>query len=683
MTRTTQNGSQNEPTILSALIDLSREYGANREFVIAGGGNTSVKNAEHLWVKGSGTTLADITGDGFVKMNRSALDGILGTPFPTERTAREAKFKAAVMAARVHPEKEQRPSVEALLHHLMPRKYVVHTHPTLINMFTCCEEGEAEIRGTLGKDALWIADVDPGLILARTLSDALEAYRRETGKDTPRAILLQNHGLVVGGDTVEEVKQNTDWIISALRARLEKITPAPESGAADASAEPAGDPWINTIAPALRMLLADNGQPRLVRVNQSAEVMTFVRSPRGRAMADAGPLTPDQIVYCRSFPLWVECPEPDAAPQRVVETLRQAVTGYKQRYSAPPQVVLVAGLGLFAVGGDIAGLESAMHVYVDAIKIMLGASRIGRIRCLSGEQRDFIETWEAESYRRKISSAHARKGRVAGKIAMVTGGAQGFGFEIVERLAREGALVAVTDLNADGARKAAAELNARFGAGSAVGIRIDVADGKSTQESMNEVVRTFGGLDILIANAGVLKAASVTVQSEQDFDFVTSVNYRGYFIGVQKAAPIMSAQHWADPDYWADIIQINSKSGLEGSSRNGAYAGSKFGGIGLTQSFALELVANGIKVNAICPGNFFDGPLWSDPDKGLFVQYLRAHKVPGAKTLDDVRAFYTSKVPMGRGCTGEDVMKAVYYIVEQKYETGQAIPVTGGQVMLH
>ena len=131
-----------------------------------------------------------------------------------------------------------------------------------------------------------------------------------------------------------------------------------------------------------------------------------------------------------------------------------------------------------------------------------------------------------------------------------------------------------------------------------------------------------------------------------------------------------------------DIIQINSKSGLEGSNKNSAYAGGKFGGIGLTQSFAKELVSDNIKVNSICPGNFFDGPLWSDREKGLFVQYLQAGKVPGAKNVADVRKFYEEKVPMKRGCTIEDIMKAVFYLVEQKYETGQALPVTGGQIML-
>ena len=169
---------------------------------------------------------------------------------------------------------------------------------------------------------------------------------------------------------------------------------------------------------------------------------------------------------------------------------------------------------------------------------------------------------------------------------------------------------------------------------------------------------------------------------EKTFEFVTSVNYKGFFICTKYAIPVMKLQHLYKPDFFMDIIQINSKSGITGSNKNFAYSGSKFGGIGLTQSFALELVNDHIKVNAVCPGNYFEGPLWADPENGLFAQYLRAGKVSGAKSVEDVRLFYEQKVPMGRGCNPKDVVKAIYYLIDQKYETGQAIPVSGGQVML-
>ena len=190
------------------------------------------------------------------------------------------------------------------------------------------------------------------------------------------------------------------------------------------------------------------------------------------------------------------------------------------------------------------------------------------------------------------------------------------------------------------------------------------------------------GLDLVVSNAGIVRAGSVLEQDASAFRLSTDINYVAFFLVTKHLGQLLARQHSTAPEWLTDIIQINSKSGLVGSNKNAAYAGSKFGGIGLVQSFALEMVAHGVKVNAICPGNFYDGPLWSDPDRGLFVQYLNSGKVPGAKTVADVKEFYEAKAPMRRGAQGIDVLRAIFYIVEQEYETGQAVPVTGGQVML-
>ncbi|MGO8692593.1 MAG: SDR family NAD(P)-dependent oxidoreductase [Rectinemataceae bacterium] len=280
-------------------------------------------------------------------------------------------------------------------------------------------------------------------------------------------------------------------------------------------------------------------------------------------------------------------------------------------------------------------------------------------------------------------SAEKRSRVVEGRVALVTGGAQGFGEEIVRGLAASGALVFVADLNFEGARRLADSLCAEAARTVAIPVSVNVTDEASVAAMMREAAAAAGGIDLVVSNAGVLKAASVLEQNAADFRFVTDVNYTGFFHVAKHAGLVLRRQRRSAPRWRTDLIQINSKSGLEGSNRNGAYAGSKFGGVGLVQSYALELVEYGIKVNAICPGNFFDGPLWSDPAKGLFVQYLRSGKVPDASTVADVKAYYEAKVPMGRGCEGPDVMRAIYYLVEQEYETGQALPVTGGQVMLN
>jgi rhamnose utilization protein RhaD (predicted bifunctional aldolase and dehydrogenase)/NAD(P)-dependent dehydrogenase (short-subunit alcohol dehydrogenase family) len=665
---------------LDVLVKLSHYYGADPEFVIAGGGNTSVKIGDRLFVKGSGHALATIPAEGFVEMDRTQLEALLNRKLPEDRMAREAEFKAATLAARVHPEKNQRPSVEALLHHLMPRQYVVHSHSTLVNMVTCSVKGP-ELARQWAADIVWIPEIDPGFLLSRTLEQALQDYKKATGRDCPRAIFMQNHGLVICGDSAEEIREHTDWLVATLRKQLEAAGTKPAYGAVTQPDAKSSRDLIQVIGPALRGLLATGENLKIVTFSDAPEVMEMVAGAEGKAVATAGPITPDEIVYCKSFPLWFETAA-GAAPSAIVQALRDAIQDYTDTTKVAPHVILVKGVGMFSAGDDLAAAETVRLVYTDAIKVMAGARKLGGVHYMDDGLRRFIEDWEVESYRKGIVAAGRASGRAAGKVVIVTGAAQGFGLEISQDLIGQGASVVLADVNVAGAQAAAEQINAKLSKPRAIGLAINVSDSATVEEAIHQVVRQFGGFDVFVSNAGVLRAGSVKTIPEKDFDFVTAVNYRGYFVCVQKTAPVLATQHLAKPDYFSDIVQINSKSGLEGSNRNGAYAGSKFGGIGLTQSFALELIEDGIKVNAICPGNFFDGPLWSDPKNGLFAQYLRSGKVPGAKTLQDVKRFYEAKVPMNRGCTTADVVKALYYLVEQKYETGQALPVTGGQVML-
>ncbi len=273
--------------------------------------------------------------------------------------------------------------------------------------------------------------------------------------------------------------------------------------------------------------------------------------------------------------------------------------------------------------------------------------------------------------------------RIPGRIVIVTGGAQGFGAGIAGELFEEGANIVVADLNEEVGSEMAAKLNEKGYQNKAFFVKADVSDPDSVENLVKETVLNFGGIDVMISNAGILRAGGLDEMDPKTFDLMTKVNYTGYFYCAKYSSKVMKIQsEYSDGNHYMDIIQINSKSGLKGSNRNFAYAGGKFGGIGLTQSFALELMPHRIKVNSICPGNFFDGPLWSNPENGLFVQYLKAGKVPGAKTIEDVKRHYENQVPARRGCRVIDVVRAILYAIEQEYETGQAIPVTGGQEML-
>jgi sorbitol-6-phosphate 2-dehydrogenase len=255
------------------------------------------------------------------------------------------------------------------------------------------------------------------------------------------------------------------------------------------------------------------------------------------------------------------------------------------------------------------------------------------------------------------------------KIAIVTGGGQGLGQAICYRLADEGAHVVVADINAETAEQTAAEVAARTDR-RALAIQVNVTDEAQVAAMVDRTVAEFGRLDILVSNAGVLRSGPIEEFDAEGWRFVMNVNLFGYFLCCKHATRVMVAQRSGT------IVQINSKSGKKGSYKNSAYAASKFGGIGLTQSVALEMAEYGVRVNAVCPGNLLDSPLWVN---SLFKQYARNQGI----SEQEVRQKYVDQVPMKRGCTYDDVTNAVVFLAsdQSSYMTGQAINVTGGQEM--
>jgi len=389
---------------------------------------------------------------------------------------------------------------------------------------------------------------------------------------------------------------------------------------------------INRVVPAIRML-ASREKIMTVRFDNRKEILSiddeedlydlnFIKKSAGILVVD-------------------ETTDPD----EIIDDLKVKLTTWFETRIVHPDYIFLKGIGLVAVAENAALLD-----------------------VLFGAREELVAT---------VS------GRVQDKIVIVTGGAQGFGGGIAELLYAQGANVVVADLNEEVGRKMVEKLNSKKQTNQAFFVKANVVSPESVEDMIAATVKQFGGLDVIISNAGILRAGGLDEMTPEIFSLMTDVNYKGYFLCAKYASAVMKIQSQFKDDYFTDIIQINSKSGLKGSNRNFAYAGGKFGGIGLTQSFAMELMPHKIKVNSICPGNFFEGPLWSDPEKGLFVQYLKAGKVPGAEDVEDVKAFYEKQVPAGRGCRVIDVVRAIFYVMEQEYETGQAVPVTGGQNMLN
>lgn len=659
------------------LIAISRKFGQDSRFVIAGGGNTSYKDENRLWVKASGHALATITEDGFAVLDRALLNEMGEKAYNEDTAIREEQVKNDLSVACIT--KDRRPSVETSLHNCMGFAFVVHLHPTLVNGLMCSVNAEAACK-EIFPDALYIEYTDPGYTLFKKVYDRIKAYKAEKGKE-PQVIFLQNHGIFVGGDTTAEIEGIYSEVLGKLEA---KVAALPEGDTAVSET-------VTDVVPAIRQMLSRSGRGfKTLKVTKNALVDFFIDGCSvtstgsatdcpGKSGFDkiAKPFTPDIIVYCKSSYIFIEAESDEEILKQAEEEIEAFVSG--KGYT--PKVLLIKRIGLIAVGDSSRNAQIITDVFTDAMKIAFYAQSFGGEHPMERAWIDFIDNWEVENYRRKVASS-ASKGRVEGRTIIVTGAAQGFGEGIARELMAQGANIVVADLNEATGEKTAASFNEKAGANKAIFVKTNVADMASLRNLMKETIVNFGALDAFVSNAGVVRAGGLDVMTPENFEFVTKINYEAYFFCAKVASHIMKIETKYDPEYFADIIQVNSKSGLRGSKANFAYAGGKFGGIGLTQSFALELAPDRVKVNSICPGNYYDGPLWSNPENGLFIQYLNAGKVPGAKTVQDVKDYYLAQVPMRKGCNPVDVCKAILYAIDQTGETGQAIPVTGGQVML-
>lgn len=659
------------------LIAISRKFGQDSRFVIAGGGNTSYKDENRLWVKASGHALATITEDGFAVLDRALLNEMGEKAYNEDTAIREEQVKNDLSVACIT--KDRRPSVETSLHNCMGFAFVVHLHPTLVNGLMCSVNAEAACK-EIFPDALYIEYTDPGYTLFKKVYDRIKAYKAEKGKET-QVIFLQNHGIFVGGDTTAEIEGIYSEVLGKLEA---KVAALPEGDTAVSET-------VTDVVPAIRQMLSRSGRGfKTLKVTKNALVDFFidgcsvtstgsVTDRTGKSGFDkiAKPFTPDIIVYCKSSYIFIEA----ESDEEILKQAEEEIEAFVSEKGYTPKVLLIKGIGLIAVGDSSRNAQIITDVFTDAMKVAFYAQSFGGEHPMERAWIDFIDNWEVENYRRKVASS-ASKGRVEGRTIIVTGAAQGFGEGIARELMAQGANIVVADLNEATGEKTAASFNEKAGANKAIFVKTNVADMASLRNLMKETILNFGALDAFVSNAGVVRAGGLDVMTPENFEFVTKINYEAYFFCAKVASHIMKIETKYDPEYFADIIQVNSKSGLRGSKANFAYAGGKFGGIGLTQSFALELAPYRVKVNSICPGNYYDGPLWSNPENGLFIQYLNAGKVPGAKTVQDVKDYYLAQVPMRKGCNPVDVCKAILYAIDQTGETGQAIPVTGGQVML-
>lgn len=375
---------------LQELVKISRRYGSDERFLLAGGGNTSFKDDEYLFIKASGFALSTIEENGFVKMRRDSLDSIWTKEYPIDPNSREATALADLMNSRAPGEQQKRPSVETLLHNAIPHAYVVHTHPALVNGLTSSRGGENLAERIFGSRMLWIPVVNPGYVLAVTIKNAMDAYQKEHIA-LPAFILLQNHGVFVSGDATETIDQTYREIFSSL---TERVIRNPDISGEAVLKEP-----VNELLGSLNRIFDNigDGAARSAEFAVNTDIRKFVQD-RQSFYPMSSAFTPDQIVYCGREALYIDEEEPS---ERLIGSL---VAEYVSRCGVLPNIVAVKGLGFFGFGANKKAAANAVLLFLDAAKIAVYSESFGGALFLPKEQIDFIVDWEVEHYRAKIGA---------------------------------------------------------------------------------------------------------------------------------------------------------------------------------------------------------------------------------------------------------------------------------------
>lgn len=364
--------------VLDKLVKFSNFYGSNEELVLAGGGNTSAKDGDIMYIKGSGTRLADITAEGFVKMSREKIAEIFKKEYPAEDKEREALSLADLMAAKLPEQESKRPSVETTLHSLFPHTFVLHLHPALVNGVTCSKDGENAARRLFGDDVLWIEPTKPGYTLAKHCYNKLNEYKEKFGKDADM-LLLANHGIFIADNTTEGLDEKLFSVMQKIRG---EVSEEPDFQMGELS----GDKSQTVFNELSRVF----GEDSVITFEPSGIAMSFSESEK-KFEEIYLPFNPDQIVYCKPYPVYIE----------TAEEIEVKVKEYKEKNGFLPKIFLVKDCGLYAVDYSLKGSETAAALFNDAMKIYTYSKSFGGAMPQADELTDFIVNWEAESYRSK------------------------------------------------------------------------------------------------------------------------------------------------------------------------------------------------------------------------------------------------------------------------------------------
>ena len=669
---------------LDALVYRSNLLGSDRALANQGGGNTSSKGTalDHagneqrvLWVKGSGTDLASITSHGFAVLR---LDEI--TPLRQRQAMDDAAMVYFLRRCALDPD-QPRPSIETLLHAFIAAPQVDHTHPDAIIALTSSPNGRELAEETFGEEAVWLDYQRPGFDMSQRIAELLDA------SPSARAVLLEKHGLVTWGESGEESYRRTIEFVSRAASTIEKAG-AGRFGLGGPKVAECGEQDAQFLLlaslPALRGALLADAESVVLEVDRSPEAVAFASSARGPQVSQVGAPCPDHLINTKHKPLAVEFdPSSDGAAE-LTDAFRDGVAAYADWYSkyyernvsdesrpfpmdpAGPRVVLIPGVGIVTGGNDAARARTARDLYHRAVAVEDAANAIGGFRSLTEAEAFAIEYWPLERY--KLAQAPPPR-ELAGRIAVITGGASGIGRATARLLAHLGAHVVVADLNGEGADAVAKEIVSACGLRRAVAAHVDVTDEDAVAEMIGRTVLEYGGLDILVASAGLATSAPITETTVEEWELNYAVLARGYFLCAREAFRVLVEQRRG-----GSVVFVGSKNALVAGANAAAYSSAKAASLHLARCLAEEGGPHGIRVNTVNPDAVIAGSgIWSSDWK---AERATTYGV----SEEDLPAFYRDRTRLGVNVYPEDVAEAIAFFAGPRSakSTGNIINVDGG-----
>ncbi|MQA77778.1 MAG: bifunctional aldolase/short-chain dehydrogenase [Streptosporangiales bacterium] len=662
------------------LLDRSHELGADPRTTNYAGGNTSCKAAvddpvtgtptELLWVKGSGGDLGTLTEDGLAVLRLDRMRALVDVYPGVEREDE----MVAMFDLCLHGRGGAAPSIDTAMHGLVPSAHVDHLHPDAGIAFAAAADGEALTRECFGDRVVWVPWRRPGFQLGLDIA-AIHAAN-------PRAIgcILAGHGITTWGDTSVECRDRSLDVIRTAQAYIDARVAEP-FGAVLPGYAPLPDAERRARAAALAPVirgLASKDRPQVGHFTDSAEVLDFLSRAEHPRLVALGTSCPDHFLRTKVRPLLLDLP-PDAPLDDVVTRLAELHAAYREDYAAyygrhatedsppmrgaDPAIVLVPGVGMFSFGRDKQTARVAGEFYVNAINVMYGAEAISTYAPIGEAEKFRIEYWELEEA--KLRRMPPPK-PLATRIALVTGGGSGIGRAIARRLASEGACVAVADRDLAAAEETVAAIG---GPDRAVAVRVDVGEEDAVEAAVRATVLAFGGLDLVVNNAGLSRSAPLVETSVDDWDLQHRVMARGSFLVSRAAARVLTAQ-----DMGGDIVYVVSKNAVFAGPNNVAYGAAKADQAHQVRLLAAELGGQGIRVNGVNPDAVVRG-------SGIFAsgwgaQRAAVYGVPEEK----LGAFYAERTLLKHEVLPDHVAAAVFALVggDLSQTTGLLVPVDSG-----